>query len=251
MAKVDPGSTGMLVSRLVEEMAQTSFDDHEDIASVKKLAKGIGLKEISAFVPDRRAPRSNAATNKAKQRDKNKRKQCNVEVTEEVRSTIQALAKAIKADPAVHTVVRSLVSDEKTRQIIEVVLTAIAADREMYVTMPEAIQLCKTLSEQGADISGIVEMAKAGDLIRIMSVLATKPSLIENVLKWNGAGDGLVSTFESIFEQAEHGVADPNTIQAAMVAASRRPDDVLRFVSASQGGGLRGRLLGWLLGARA
>lgn len=71
MAKVDPGSTGMLVSRLVEEMAQTSFDDHEDIASVKKLAKGIGLKEISAFVPDRRAPRSNAATNKAKQRDKN------------------------------------------------------------------------------------------------------------------------------------------------------------------------------------
>lgn len=241
----------MLVSRLVEEMAQTRYDDHEDIASVKKLAKGIGLKEISAFVPDRRAPRSTAAKNKAKQRDKNKRKQCNVEVTEEVRSTIQALAQAIKADPAVHTIVRSLVSDGKTRQIIELVLTAIAADPAMDVTMPAVIQLCKTLSEQGGDISGFVEMAKAGDLIRMTSVFATTPTLIENVLKWNAVGDDLLSTFGSIFEEVEDGGVDLHTIQAAVVAASRRPDDVLRFVSASQRPGLRGRLLRWLLGGRA
>lgn len=254
------GGTGKLVARLVAEMAQTNSgaghqgsekEDHDDISSVRKRAKRIGLKEISAFVPDRRGPRSTAAQNKAEQREKNKRKQCNVEVTEDVRSTIQALAQAIKADPTVHTLVRSLVFDAETKQTIQAVVAAIGADSGMYVRMPAVIQLCKILCEQGEEVTGIVDMARRGELTRTLTAFAANPTLFENVLKWKASGDDILSTFGSVFDRTEDGVADAKVILAAVVAASQRPDDVLRFVSASQGGGLRGRLLKWLLGSQA
>lgn len=117
---------------------------------------------------------------------------------------------------------------------------------------PEALsfilELAQLLIKSGADASSTIELIKRGDLAKMTAIHAASPTLLDDVSGLAMTNDRFVSVLDSLVRHAG-GISDGSAkgLLEAAVAASGYPE-VLSFVEVRQRGGLRARLLGWVLG---
>lgn len=117
---------------------------------------------------------------------------------------------------------------------------------------PEALsfilELAQLLVESGVDVSSTIELIKRGDLAKVTAIYAACPTLLDDVSRLAAANDKFMSVVASFVRHAGD-ISDGSAkglLEAAAVAYGC--PEVLDFIKVRQRGGLRARLLGWLLG---
>lgn len=209
-------------------------NSHDESQFNEKLAE-LGLEPITAYARVARAKKkvSEAATKKREYRAQRKAEgfgQYVVEIPEdeEAKNTVYAVAKTIEADK------------DNAKSVRSTILS--------FVSRAALLELVKLLSaSEEADISSIIELIGRGDLARVAAIHAARPSLLDDVsrlLKSNdclSALDCLIRHAGDISQGSARGLLD------AAAAATGCPE-VLRLLEVRQRGGLRARLLGWVLG---
>jgi hypothetical protein len=196
----------------------------------KEKLKALGLKPINAYVRVDRtvAEVSNATKKKREQRKKQSDKghgDYNVTVNKEdkdARRTIKAVADAILADESqnVTSAVFSFISDARLFELVELLFAS------------------------EADISSIIKMARRGDLATLATINTKNPKLLQTVLTLAQSED---EGLNGILRNALESSSGAKEVLNAAVAASQRPGDVLRFLEVDRRGGVRARVLRWVL----
>ena len=213
---------------------QESADPHAEADLAEKLSE-LGLKRVDAYVRDGREKKkvSMAAEEKRKYRAQRKAEgigQFVVEVPEDddAKHALYAVAKAIVDDKANNKKVRSIVLS--------------------VATSPALLDLVELLSGTEADVSAITEMAQRGTLTMLADVCATHPTLLDDVSRLAKSHDRLLSFVDCLCRHAtDISEGSAKGLLQAAVAASDCPQ-ALTFLELCRRGGLRARLLGWLLG---
>lgn len=199
----------------------------------EKLAEW-GLEPVDAYVRVAHGKKkvSKAAEDKRKYRAQRKAQgfgQYLVEVPtdEDAKRTVYAVAQAIVDDKDNSKNVRSI--------ILSVVSSA------------ALLELAQLLSTSEVDVSSIVELIERGDLAKIAAIHTARPVLFEEITRLAKSNDDFLSVLDclvrhegSISDESAKGLLD------AAVAANDCPE-VLRFLKVRQRGGLRSRVLGWIL----
>jgi len=206
-----------------------------DEAQFDEKVAELGLERTTAYVRVARAKRkvSDAATKKREYRAERKAKgfeQYVVEVPrdQEAKDTVYAVAQAIVAD------------QKDSKNLRSTILSVVSSE--------SLLELAQLLIASGVDASSIIELIKRGDLARIAAIHATRPTLLEDLCCAAKTNDQFMSVLDSLLCHADDisdGSAD-GLLEAAAAACGR--PEVLGFIKVRQLGGLRARLLGWLLG---
>jgi len=208
--------------------------DTDPQADFKEKLDELGLRRVDAYVRDDREKKkaSKAAEEKRKYRAQRK--------AEGIGQFVVEVPEDDDAKQAVYAVAKAIVDDKANSKNVRSIILSIASS-------PALLDLVELLSDAEVDVSAITAMAQQGTLTRLADVCATHPALLDDVSR-------LVSNerFLSVVDCLRHHAADisdgsaKGLLQAA-VAASDCPE-ALTLLELRRRGGLRARLLGWLLG---
>ena len=195
----------------------------------------LGLEPTKAYVRVARVKKevSQAAIDKRKyraQRNAQGFEQYVVEVPkdEDAKRTVYAVAQAI-------------VDDKKnTKNMRSIILSVVSS--------PELLKLSEVLSTSLVDVSSIVELIERADWAKIAEIHAAHPALLADLSRLAKADSDFLSVLDCLVRH-EDGISEGSAkgLLGAAVAANDCPE-VLRFLEIRQRGGLRGRVLGWVLG---
>lgn len=213
---------------------QGSADTHPEADFREKLDE-LGLKRVDAYVRDGREKKkvSKAAEEKRKYRAQRK--------AEGIGQFVVEVPEDDDAKQAVYAVAKAIVDDKANSKNVRSIILSIA-------TSPALLDLVEFLSAAEADVSTITKMAQRGILIKLADVYVTHPEFLDDVSRLAEANERFLSVVECLCHHAAD-ISDGSAkglVQAA-VAASDCPE-VLAFLELRRRGGLRARLLGWLLG---
>lgn len=109
------------------------------------------------------------------------------------------------------------------------------------------LKLVKLLSaSEEAEISSFIDLIERGDLAEVVDIHASRPSLLDDVLRLSKSSDSL-SALDGLIRHAEKisRGSDKGLLEAA--AAATGCPELVSFLEVRQHGGLRARLLAWVL----
>ena len=185
------------------------------------------LKKAMTYIDDEERPLSQAAKSKRKQREKREGKnivQCGVEVPKEGRPAIQALAATMRADHNLHEVIASVASSDDLRKLI------------------------RSLLASGYDVASISELIQREELLAILTACSTNSTLLESASLLANSNDDISSALADVIRAVVDDRRDtPATLQV-MAACLQHPDAVLSMTKVRRAGGMRARILMWVLG---
>jgi len=194
----------------------------------KEDLKKYRLKRAIAYVDDDEHEPSEAAKSKREQREKREKDkkivQCNVEVPKEGRPTVQALAAAMRADSNLHPVISSVVSSADLRDFIKGLLTS------------------------GRDAASISKLVQEEELLALMIACAANPTLSESVSQLAKSDAHVQCALAEVIRAVVEDPRDTPATLEVMAASLRHPDAVLSMTKVRQAGGVRARILMWVLG---
>jgi hypothetical protein len=217
-----------------DDFEQGSADTDPE-ADFKEKLDELGLRRVDAYVRDDREKKkvSKAAEEKRKYRAQRK--------AEGIGQFVVEVPEDDDAKQAVYAVAKAIVDDKANSKNVRSIILSIASS-------PALLDLVELLSEAEVDVSAITAMAQQGTLTRLADVCATHPALLDDVSRLAISND----RFLSVVDCLRHHAADisdgsANGLLQAAVAASDCPE-ALTLLELRRRGGLRARLLGWLLG---
>lgn len=209
-------------------------DTYDEAQFDEKVAE-LGLERTTAYVRVVRAKKkvSDAAAKKREYRAERKAKGfeqyvVEVPIDQEAKDTVYAVAKAI-------------VDDQKDSKKLRSTILSVVSSEAL-------LELAQLLIASGLEPSSIMEMIERGDLAKIDAIHAARPTLLDEISRLARTNDEFMSVLDGLLRHAgaiSHGCS--KGLLEAAVAACGCPE-VLGFIKVRQRGGLRARLLGWLLG---
>ncbi|WP_245509528.1 hypothetical protein [Bradyrhizobium vignae] len=206
--------------------------DTSEESQFDEKAAELGLEPTKAYVRVARAKKkiSKAAEVKREYRARRKAEgfeQYVVEVPKEAKDAVYDVAQAFVADK------------DNSKNVRSTVLSVVSSE-----ALLELIQL---LVQSGVDASSIIELIKRGDLAKMTAIRAARPDLLDDVARLVKTHDDFLSVLDCLVSHAgDISAASAKGLLEAAVAASDCPE-ALRFIEVRQRGGLRARLLGWVL----
>ena len=108
-------------------------------------------------------------------------------------------------------------------------------------------ELVEILLASKADVSLITEMARRGDLTTLATINTKCPKLLQAVLTLAQLDDESVVALNGILRNACEASSGAEEVLNAAVAASQHPGDVMRYLEVNRRGGVRARVLRWIL----
>ncbi|WP_036030058.1 hypothetical protein [Bradyrhizobium yuanmingense] len=194
----------------------------------KEELKKYRLKKTVAYVDDDEHEPSQAAKIKRKQREKREKDknivQCGVEVPKEGRPTVQALAAAMRADNTLHPVISSVVSNDDLRDFIRWLLAS------------------------GRDVASVSKLVQQDRLLDLLIDCTENPTLTEIVSQLADLDARVQSAVAEVIRAVVEDPRDKPATLEVMAASLRHPDAVLSMTKVRQAGGVRARILMWVLG---
>ncbi|WP_036003705.1 hypothetical protein [Bradyrhizobium yuanmingense] len=194
----------------------------------KEELKRYRLKKAIAYVDDDERQPSEAAKSKRKQREKREKDkkivQCNVEIPTEGRPTVQALAAAMRADSNLHPLISSVVSSDDLRDFI------------------------KGLLASGRDVASISKLVQKEELLTLMMACVANPKLSESVSQLAKSDAQVQCALAEVIRAVVEDPRDTPSTLEVIAASLRHPDAVLSMTKVRQAGGVRARILMWVLG---
>lgn len=212
---------------------QGAGSDAGDESQLDEKAAELGLEPMKAYVRIARGKKKMSEAAKAKREYRARRKaagfeQYVVEVPNDAKDAVYEVAQAFVADK------------DNSKNLRSTILSVVSSE-----TLLELVQF---LIESGVDASSIIELIRRGDLAKIAAIRAARPALFDDIA-------GLAKTHNYFFSVLDCLVRHAGAISEdsakglleAAVAASGCPQ-ALRCIEIRERGGLRARLLGWVLG---
>jgi hypothetical protein len=146
------------------------------------------------------------------------------------------------AKRTVYAVAQAIVGDEKNTKNIRSIISTVASS-------PALLKLCQLLSASGVDVSSIVALIERGDLANIDEIHAMSPTLLADLSRLAKSNDDFLSVLDCLARH-EGVISDGSAagLLDAAIAANGCPE-VRRFLEVRRQGGLRSRILGWVLGS--
>jgi hypothetical protein len=212
----------------------SGFDPSDESQFNEMLAKW-DMEPIKAYarVARRKRKVSKVAEDKRKYRAQRKadgfgQYVVEVPVDDDAKHTVYAVAQAIVGDK------------DDIRKLRSTILSV--------VSNPALLRLAELISSSEIDVSLIVDLIESGDWDEIAAIRAAYPSLLDQILHLMKARDTFISVLDCLVRHADDSVSgSAKGLLDAAVVANGCPE-VIRFLEVRQEGGLRGRLLGWVLG---
>ena len=148
-------------------------------------------------------------------------------------------------------------NDKDAKKALKAVADAVVADKNVssailsFISSDALLELFELLSTSEPEVSSIIEMARRGDLTALAAINATNPTLLQAISGLTHSDDDALTALHGILRCMVDASVNAKQVLEATSAASRYPEDVLRFTRVRQRGGLRARVLKWLLGKMA
>lgn len=141
----------------------------------------------------------------------------------------------------VYAVAQLLVDDKDNAKNMRSIISSVVSNSAL-------LKVSEGLSMSSIDPSTIAEMIEQGDLARIADIHSVYPALLGDLSRLVTSNEAFVSALDCLVRHAgDVGAGSANgLLDAAVVASGRR--DIVRFIEARKRGGLRARLLSWILG---
>jgi hypothetical protein len=203
----------------------------------------LGLERVDAYVHIDRVDandRSGGVTDDVSEATKNKREQ-----------------RQKKCDVGLGQYVVWVPNDKDTKKALKAVADAVVADKNVgpvilsFLSSDALLELFEVLSTSVPEVSSIIEMARRGDLTALAAINDTNPTLLQAISSLTHSDDQALSALHGILRCMVDASVNTKEVLEATTAASRYPEDVLRFTQVRQRGGLRARVLKWVLGDTA
>lgn len=148
-------------------------------------------------------------------------------------------------------------NDKDAKKALKAVADAVVADKNMgsvilsFISSDGLLELFEVLPTSEPEVSSIIEMARRGDLTALAAINDTNPTLLQAISGLTHSDDESLSALHGILRCMADASVNTKEVLEATNAASRYPEDVLRFTQVRQRGGLRAQVLKWVLGDRA
>ncbi|MBR0914658.1 hypothetical protein [Bradyrhizobium japonicum] len=222
----------------------TSGNDHDFVESSEsdpcdesdlngKLAEW-GLEPIKAYarITSQKKKVSRAAEKKREYRAQRKVEgfdQCVVEVPadEDAKRTVYAVAQAIVGDKDDNMNMRSITLS--------------------VFSNPLLLRLAERVSSSQIDVSSIVELIKSGDWTEVAAIQTVHPSLVKDIVRLAKSNGEFLSVIACLVRHGEDISAGSAKGLLEAAAAANDCREVVRMVEVRKRGGLRSRVLGWVL----
>lgn len=260
-------------------MATHSHDQPRDEASVEPLADLLrrkGAKQIRAWIlPPEPSPESRRKAAQRARQEKGGETQINLVMTnnEDARALVRAVAEAVR-DPQIRSTIAAVAngdpwlqrivdvtklaednlendaahgqtdheSREHLRSVIETVI-----DNELVFGLIRQIMATPTLAAL------LVEISRRDDLKELVTAAVKRPALAETLWALSKAEDNTLLNVAYVIRSPKivetvRNVASNPLVGSAVAGAIRAPKAVSSAVSVLEAGGIRARILSWILG---
>ena len=147
-------------------------------------------------------------------------------------------------------------NNKDAKKALKAVADAVVADENVgsvilsFISSDALLELFEVLSTSKSEVSSIIEMARRGDLTALAAINVTNPTLLQAISDAH-SDDEALTALHGILRCMVDGSLNAKQVLEATTAASRYPEDVIRFTQVRQRGGLRARVLRWVLGDMA
>ncbi|MBR0851689.1 hypothetical protein JQ543_28390 [Bradyrhizobium diazoefficiens] len=213
---------------------QGSGSDTFDESQFDEKVAEWGLKPTKAYILVARGKKkeaSQATKDKREYRAKRKKegfRQYVVEVPEDAKRTVYAVAQALVADK------------EDNKHVRSTILSVVSSEA--------LLELAGLIVASGVDATSVIELFERGDFAKVAAIHAAHPTLLDDVSRLAKSDDDFLSVLDCLVRHAAD-ISDGSAkgLLEAAVAASGCPE-ALEFIEVRRRGGLRARLLGWVLG---
>ena len=215
--------------------AQDSDAEARADAEFKDQLAKMGMRRVDAYVRDARKKGNVSQAAKDKRAYRAQRK------AEGIGQYVVEVPEDEDAKRAVYAVAKAIIDDKADSNNVRSIIVSVASN-------PDMLDLVYLLSAAEADVSSLIEMTKSGTLNKLAAIRATHPTLLDHLSELAKSNDKFLSVVDCL---CRHGTSISHGSAAGLLEASVLASeclDTLSFIKVRQRGGLRARLLGWLLG---
>jgi hypothetical protein len=148
-------------------------------------------------------------------------------------------------------------NNKEAKKALKAVADAVVADENIcsailsFISSDALLELFELLSTSEPEVSSIIEMARRGDLTALAAINVTNPTLLQAISGLTHSDAAALTALHGILRCIVAASVNAKEVLEATTAASRYPEDVLRFTQVRRRGGLRARVLKWVLGDMA